>query len=98
MTDQLPVFRPGDHFATRDVNEDTRLWRVDQRGLTKIVSRSDVDEIRELDDGYTVAQAARLLGKSERTIWARIQSGTLPSTKSGSSRRIPRFAVDKLLP
>ncbi len=37
---------------------------------------------------YTVPEAARLLRLSERTIWAMVAGGDLPSLKIGRSRRI----------
>jgi excisionase family DNA binding protein len=40
-----------------------------------------------------VSEAARLLGYSRSTIYQMLNSGELPSTLHGSSRRIPIFAL-----
>jgi excisionase family DNA binding protein len=47
-----------------------------------------------LDKAYCrVAEAAKFLGVSQRTLWTWIHSGKIESYRIGGVRRIPRAAV-----
>lgn len=58
---------------------------------------SDVNKLDEAKLAYTMAELARALGVSGKTIYNLIQSKKLRSIKLGRSVRIPRESVTALL-
>jgi len=52
----------------------------------------------KVDMYYTCKEVAEILKLSLETIWDWIRAGKLPATKIGKSYRIPKEAVDQLLP
>ena len=53
-------------------------------------------EAASVDRMVTIAQAARRLGLSERTVERRVRSGEIPSVKIGGSRRIAQAELRRL--
>lgn len=94
MPSAIPVFSPGDHFVTEDLDHEQRLWRVSDSGLAKIIGWRD-DVTNDEPDTVSVAEAAKLLRVSQRTIYARIATGAIESEKVNGARRIPRRALNR---
>ncbi|QOQ39318.1 helix-turn-helix domain-containing protein [Trueperella pecoris] len=46
---------------------------------------------------FTVAEVAELTRVSRMTVYRMVHSGDLPAVRVGSSYRVPKSAVDKLL-
>jgi excisionase family DNA binding protein len=49
-------------------------------------------------EAYTVIEVGKMLGMSERTVWARIKDGTLPAIRIGKkTTRISRKVIERIL-
>ncbi len=78
-------------MARRTLGKD--LWTTRTSALVERALQPVRDELAKLravvqGEGVSVAEAARRLGFSERTVKRRVRDGTLPSVRVGGARRV----------